>query len=103
MWCSEVLEHVVDTGLLVSEVRRVLRRGGRLVVTTPDHGRLRAILIALTRFEAHFDPLGGHLRFYTGRSLTEVLAAGGFEAPALTRFGGPPLLRTTLVARALRR
>lgn len=102
VWCSETLEHVVDTAPILSEARRVLRRGGRILVTTPDHGRLRRTLIALARFDAHFDPLGGHLRFYTERSLTVVLANAGFAPPEVTRFGGLPGLRTTLVARAER-
>jgi SAM-dependent methyltransferase len=79
VWCSEVLEHVADTAHLLLEVRRVLRPGGRLLVTVPYHGRLQAAMIALTRFEAHFDPLGQHLRFYTRRSLAETLRHAGFE------------------------
>ena len=35
VWCSEVLEHVPDTAGLLSEVRRVLKTGGRLLATTP--------------------------------------------------------------------
>ena len=79
MWCSEVLEHVADTAHLLLEVRRVLRPGGRLLVTVPYHGRVKAALIALTRFEAHFDPLGQHLRFYTRRSLAARSSTPGFE------------------------
>jgi ubiquinone/menaquinone biosynthesis C-methylase UbiE len=69
VWCSEVLEHVADTAHLLLEVRRVLRPGGRLLVTVPRTRRL------LTRF----DPLGQHLRFYTRRSLAATLEHTGFE------------------------
>jgi ubiquinone/menaquinone biosynthesis C-methylase UbiE len=79
VWCSEVLEHVPDTAHLLLEVRRVLRPGGRLLVTVPDHPRVRTALKALTRFEAHFDPLGQHVRFYTRRSLSATLEHAGFE------------------------
>src|SRR5918995_6439729 len=41
VWCSEVLEHVADTIALLTEVRRVLKRGGRLLLTVPDHGRVK--------------------------------------------------------------
>jgi SAM-dependent methyltransferase len=94
VWCSEVLEHVPDTAHLLLEVRRVLRPGGRLLVTVPDHRRLRTALIALTRFEAHFDPLGQHVRFYTRRSLAATLEHAGFEdvrvRPGLTAWARRP-------------
>jgi len=102
VWCSEVLEHVPDTIAFLTEVRRVLRRGGRLLVTVPDHGRVKRTLIALGHYDAHYDPLGQHVRFYTRRSLARVLHATGFEHDSLASLGGPPLLRRALVARAVR-
>jgi SAM-dependent methyltransferase len=79
VWCSEVLEHVPDALALLQETRRVLRKDGRLLATVPYHGRFQAAAIALTRFEAHFDPLGQHVRFFTRRSLATTLDAAGFE------------------------
>lgn len=102
VWCSEVLEHVADTAHLLLEARRVLRPGGRLLVTVPYHGRVKAAAIALARFDAHFDPLGQHLRFYTRRSLARALHATGFADVRIEPLAGPPLLRSALVARALR-
>jgi SAM-dependent methyltransferase len=102
VWCSEVLEHVPDTVALLTEVRRVLRRGGRLLVSVPDHGRVKRTLLALAHYDAHYDPLGQHVRFYTRRSLTRALHAVGFEHVLLSTLGGPPLLRQALVARAVR-
>jgi SAM-dependent methyltransferase len=102
VWCSEVLEHVADTEHLLLEARRVLKPGGRLLVTVPFHGRIKAALIALLRFESHFDPTGQHLRFYTRRSLTETLERAGFEHPRVRAWGGVPPLRTGLMAWARR-
>jgi SAM-dependent methyltransferase len=102
VWCSEVLEHVPDTVALLTEVRRVLKAGGRLLVTVPDHGRVKRTLLALAHYDAHYDPLGEHVRFYTRRSLTRALHATGFEDVRLRPLGGPPLLRHALVARAVR-
>jgi len=37
---SEIIEHLHDPAKLFSEARRILRRGGRLVMTTPNSGAL---------------------------------------------------------------
>ena len=102
VWCSEVLEHVADTAQLLLEARRVLRPGGRLLVTVPFHGRVKSAVIALARFESHFDPLGQHLRFYTRSSLAATLEHAGFEDVRVRPWGGAPLLRSGLMAWARR-
>jgi 2-polyprenyl-6-hydroxyphenyl methylase/3-demethylubiquinone-9 3-methyltransferase len=102
VWCSEVLEHVADVSHLLLEARRVLRPGGRLLVTVPYHGRLQGAALALTRFEAHFDPLGQHLRFFTRRSLAATLEHAGFPGASVRGWGGAPLLRRGLVAHVVR-
>jgi SAM-dependent methyltransferase len=99
VWCSEVIEHVADTARWLSEVRRVLAPGGRLLLTTPSHGRLRVALGGVERFS---EPLGDHLHLYTRRSLEQLLREFGFGRIEIRAAGGPPLLRTTLLARAVR-
>jgi ubiquinone/menaquinone biosynthesis C-methylase UbiE len=96
--CVNVLQHVADTQSLLSEARRVLVPDGLLAVAVPYHGRLENMLIALRSFERHHDPLGPELRFYTARSLRDVLGDFGFERVKVDARGGPPLLRDTLVA-----
>jgi SAM-dependent methyltransferase len=99
VWTSEVIEHVADTARWLSEVRRVLVPRGRLLLTTPSHGRLR---IALNGIEGFSDPLGDHLHLYTRASLTALLAEFGFDEISVRSGGGPPLLRRLLLARAVR-
>lgn len=102
VWCSEVAEHVADTAHLLSEARRVLAPGGRLALTTPDHGRVKGALLALAAFERHFEVRGEHLRFYTARSLRALLEDFGFEDIRMRETGGVPLWRSTLLASARR-
>jgi SAM-dependent methyltransferase len=96
VWCSEVLEHIPDVGHALLEVRRVLQRDGRVLLTVPYHGRLQAAAIALTRFDAHFDPLGQHVRFFTRTSLSGALEHAGFTGIRVRR------VRRMLVASATR-
>jgi 2-polyprenyl-6-hydroxyphenyl methylase/3-demethylubiquinone-9 3-methyltransferase len=99
VWAGEVLEHVADVVGLLADVRRVLRWGGTLLVTTPYHGRLSLAALALSgRFEEHLDPRADHLRFFTARSLREVLAETGFAEPEVRAVGGVPGLRAALHA-----
>jgi 2-polyprenyl-3-methyl-5-hydroxy-6-metoxy-1,4-benzoquinol methylase len=104
VWAGEVIEHVLDTPAWLSESRRVLRSGGRLLLSTPDHGPLRRLLVALLpgAFERHFDPRADHLRFYTGRSIAELLAQFGFHEISVRGVGGIPGARATLLVGATR-
>ena len=56
VWASEVIEHVADTARWLSEVRRVLRSGGRLLITTPDHGLWRRLRLSLVGWEEDSTP-----------------------------------------------
>jgi ubiquinone/menaquinone biosynthesis C-methylase UbiE len=95
--CVNVLQHVADTQLLWSEMRRVLAPGGLLAVAVPNHGMLRNLGIALGAFERYFDPLEPVLRFYTAATLRRLFGAFGFESVETAADGGLPLLRTTLI------
>jgi 2-polyprenyl-3-methyl-5-hydroxy-6-metoxy-1,4-benzoquinol methylase len=104
VWAGETIEHVLDTAGWLSELRRVLRSGGSLLLSTPAHGRLRLLALALVarRFDAHFDPRADHLRFYTRRTLVRLLADFGFERIELREAGGLPGARSTLLLSAIR-
>jgi SAM-dependent methyltransferase len=99
VWASEVIEHVADTAHWLSEVRRVLSPGGRLLLTTPNHPRGSLLIHGLERFS---EPLGDHLHLYTPRSLASVLSDFGFGPVEVRTAGGPPLFRRVLLARAVR-
>lgn len=78
VWCSEVLEHLFDPLFALKEFRRVLAPGGKLLVTVPYHGRFKNLLIALFKWDHHFDPEYPHLRFFTERSLGRIAVKAGF-------------------------
>jgi 2-polyprenyl-3-methyl-5-hydroxy-6-metoxy-1,4-benzoquinol methylase len=104
VWAGEVIEHVADTAGWLSELRRVLRSGGSLVLSTPAHDRLTRLALGLSAraFATRFDPRCDHLRFYTSRALTELLEDFGFQEIEIRGAGGPPGARRTLLAAARR-
>jgi 2-polyprenyl-3-methyl-5-hydroxy-6-metoxy-1,4-benzoquinol methylase len=104
VWAGEVIEHVADTAAWLSELRRVLAPEGTLLLSTPAHGLLRRLGLALLpgAFEAHFDPRGDHLRFYTVSSLRALLHDFRFEEVRIDRAGGIPGVRACLLACARR-
>jgi len=104
VWAGEVIEHVADTAAWLSEVRRVLRSGGRLLLTTPDTGPVTLIWMAISRraFSERMDPRSDHLRFYNASTITELLRDFGFGEVAVRHAGGLPGSRAHLLVTAIR-
>jgi ubiquinone/menaquinone biosynthesis C-methylase UbiE len=98
VWAGEVIEHVADVAPWLSELRRVLRPGGTLLLTTPDHSRATMLALALSprRFDAHFEPRSDHVRFFSRRTLAALLDDLGFDVMQLRSRRG------TILARAVR-
>jgi 2-polyprenyl-3-methyl-5-hydroxy-6-metoxy-1,4-benzoquinol methylase len=83
----EVIEHLLRPDRFLAGARDALRRGGRLVLTTPYHGFAKNLALVLLAFDRHFDPTGDHIRFFTDAGLRRLLEAEGFEVGDLRHFG----------------
>jgi SAM-dependent methyltransferase len=105
VWVGETIEHIADTLGCLSELRRVLRSGGVLLLSTPAHGPLSRLWLGLSQraFRERFDPRSDHLRFYTRRALGDLLADFGFEEMAVREAGGLPGARRVLLASGRRK
>ncbi|MCW3031907.1 MAG: hypothetical protein QOK19_2545 [Solirubrobacteraceae bacterium] len=99
VWAGEVIEHVADTAGWLSEVRRVLRSGGTLLLSTPSLGRAELLGAAASRraFAARFEPRSDHLRHYSRATLTALICEFGFERIAV-RVAGPRGARVLLAS-----
>jgi len=83
--CLDVIEHVFEPRDLIKEINRVLKRGGILIISTPNirHWRHLFSLIVKGRFPKtscdteHWD--GGHLHYFTYKDIELLLSEHGFE------------------------
>jgi SAM-dependent methyltransferase len=86
--CADTLQEVQDVGQLVAEVKRVLVPDGLLALTTPSHGRATGALVLRRGFGHTFDPRRPPLRFFTRRSLGDLLDLAGFAEIGIDRDDG---------------
>ncbi len=83
--CLDVIEHVKDPELVLTEIRRVLKDGGNLIVSTPnirftDHlGKLifKGKFPKTSMEDGFLD--GGHIHFFTFKDLKNLLVHVGFR------------------------
>jgi ubiquinone/menaquinone biosynthesis C-methylase UbiE len=83
IFAGEVIEHLVDTDGFMRELRRCVRPGGFVLITTPNlvsfENRLR-ILLGIYPIWVNYNLAGsGHVRAYTGRILRKQLREHGFQ------------------------
>ncbi len=83
----EVIEHVQDTRGMFREFARVLKPGGKLLLSCPFHGFVKNLLVGVLCFEEHFAPEHAHIRFYTVASLRGILSRYGFRVDKLCHLG----------------
>jgi SAM-dependent methyltransferase len=103
--CTQVLEHVDDPAAVLSELRRVMRPGGRIWLTVPFVGELHEEPYDFFRYTSHglrslaersglevlgVEPLGGYFT-----ALAQVVRNCG---PATGTAAGAPLRRRILAA-----
>jgi len=97
---SEVIEHLYAPRQFVQGCFNALKLGGRFICTTPYHGYMKNVLIALfNRFDYHFNPLwdGGHIKFWSRRSLSCLMSEAGFTNVRFRGAGRVPFLWKSIV------
>lgn len=97
---TEVIEHLFSPHLLPQYAAGVLREGGYLVLTTPYHGYLKNIALSvLGKWDHHHTALwhGGHIKFWSKRTLSQLLTENGFLVTNFYGVGRLPYLWKSMV------
>jgi 2-polyprenyl-6-hydroxyphenyl methylase/3-demethylubiquinone-9 3-methyltransferase len=97
----EVIEHLYSPRLFVDRAHDALTEGGHLILSTPFHGYFKNLALALSgKLDDHFSPLwdGGHIKFWSERTLRALLEERGFTVDRFLRCGRvPPLAKSMIV------
>ncbi len=84
---SDVLEHIYDTKTALSELARVLKPGGELIITVPYNGKLKMVIAVLIGFEFYFDPMSPHIRHFSPKTLTSSVTENGLSVTKIGYYG----------------
>ena len=113
---SEIIEHVLDTDKALSEVHRVLKENGRLIITTPNCASFRDRILVLTGHLQGYMQHTEHVRFFNKERLVrhlkknkfkvEKVCGSGFSIPyfpgkAITFFFLDGIMPATLLQRLI--
>lgn len=96
----EVIEHLLLPRQLFGRADEALKPNGRLLITTPYHGYLKNVVIAVTgRSDNHYMPWAdyGHVKFFSPATLTDLARECGYEVESIRRIGRVPPLAKSMV------
>ena len=97
----EVVEHVYFPRRYAATLFSLLEPGGTAIVSTPYHGYWKNLAMALTgKMDAHFTALWdhGHIKFWSIKTLGELLREAGFVDIRFERVGRIPALAKSMIA-----
>ena len=97
---TEVVEHLYAPRPYVRGCYHALRPGGRFVCSTPYHGYLKNLVLALlNKHDSHANPLwdGGHIKLWSHHTLSILLSEAGFVNLQFSGAGRFPYLWMTML------
>ncbi len=103
---TQTIEHLYSPGDYIRFCASVLPVGGILIITTPYHGWLKNVLIALTNmFDYHVMALndGGHIKFFSKRTMHALLSDNGFRVIWFEGMGRIPFVWKSMLALAVKK
>jgi 2-polyprenyl-3-methyl-5-hydroxy-6-metoxy-1,4-benzoquinol methylase len=97
----EVIEHVYAPRQYVRAIFDLLNGDGTAIISTPFHSYWKNLALALTgKMDDHFTALWdhGHIKFWSVKTLSTLLAEAGFVSVRFKRVGRIPTLAKSMIA-----
>jgi ubiquinone/menaquinone biosynthesis C-methylase UbiE len=84
---AAILEHLADPNSFIKECRRILKPGGRLVLTTPAPPLADAFLKILVKLRLiKADEVSDHIYYFSLNGLKKITEEAGLEAVKVNHF-----------------
>lgn len=100
---AEVIEHLYAPQRFLRNIHGYLREGGCIILTTPYHGYLKNLALALANaWDRHFTVSweGGHIKFFSRHTLSAMLVDCGYGEIEFRLTGRFPGLWKEMICRA---
>jgi 2-polyprenyl-3-methyl-5-hydroxy-6-metoxy-1,4-benzoquinol methylase len=99
---TEVIEHLYAPREYLDFCKKILvaSGGGELILSTPYHGYLKNLVLSLSgQMDRHFTVLwdGGHIKFWSRKTLSGVLTERGFGEVQFTGCGRLPYMWKSMI------
>lgn len=100
---SDVIEHLYRPSILVVAASSVLKARGHVLFATPYHGYLKNLVLSASgKMDNHFcvNDDGGHIKFFSVKTLSELLRREGFADLHFSFYGRAPWLWMNMICHA---
>lgn len=99
---TEVIEHLYNPRKYIQFCKNILEKssGGNLIISTPYHGYLKNLILAFfNAWDKHLTVLwdGGHIKFWSKKTLSELLKEYDFKAVEFKGCGRIPFVWKSMV------
>lgn len=102
---TEVIEHLYDPKEFIAFCKHILsnQKHNTLIISTPYHGYLKNLALAIfNQSDKHYNPLwsGGHIKFWSRKTLGNLLESFGFEIVEFKGCGRFPFFWKSMLIKA---
>jgi 2-polyprenyl-3-methyl-5-hydroxy-6-metoxy-1,4-benzoquinol methylase len=100
---TEVIEHLYNPDGFIDFCKNALQPNGEIIISTPYHGYWKNLALTIfDKWDSHHSPTwyGGHIKFWSRKTLSQLLIDKGFSIVAFKGCGRVPYFWKSMVIKA---